>query len=812
MEMAKTHAEVERIPAVRPTPLTFLARYPRATAFSALVMLLMAAYANVIFGGASLVFSNNENFLDPRPMEQNYGPGFTPAAVWNDRNLLPTANFHDAGGPMWQWEPAGEFLRQALADGELPFWNPYRGGGTPEMANLIPGDFFPPYLLLVLLGNTVALKNAYFLLEILAAGLFTLLLLRRHGLHAAAAAGGAVAFMFCGAVSQNIGSFQGQAICGIPFAVYVARLFTENPGPRGAALLAIGWAFLALASFPPVLVGAFGFAAAYAVAMILFGDDEPAPGARPRALTWLAVGTALGIGLAAFAYFPAFAALRAAPQVARAYRHAADASSRPASVFQFASPVLMGGGEVFRSSPMPEPEGIHQPYVGVLPLLLCVMAVMPSDRTRRVFLAVIVVVGGVALAKTFGVPPVQWLSKLPVLRNIHFGNYLGSLLGFLFALGSACGLQTVLEGKSSPWRALVAGMGGALALGILWDFAAHHGVLTHPAGALWVREWRVAAVFIFLGSVALIVGGVAGARSAVRMGAVVFLLALLAVEMLHLTRYPRQQRWDVWRSPPPYVQRLLANPGYGRVFSAGLFTADAGSAFRIFQLDSMMAANPERIFELYRRYVAPYAFTFLREAERIPPEGVLDRANIEYLVLRKEMPKLASQLAQRSYETVYDDGFAQVFHRRGSPRYFFTSHYRVMDAPAALDALGSLDPGREIILEESRSIPSSPNSPADPAVEVVRFRRNGYTLRLDAPRGGHVYCSESFAEGWSAQVNGRPATILPANYAFRAVEVPRGPVTITFSYWPPWLTAGLLVTSLSWVVIAGILWWSRSLK
>jgi uncharacterized membrane protein YfhO len=60
-----------------------------------------------------------------------------------------------------------------------------------------------------------------------------------------------------------------------------------------------------------------------------------------------------------------------------------------------------------------------------------------------------------------------------------------------------------------------------------------------------------------------------------------------------------------------------------------------------------------------------------------------------------------------------------------------------------------------------------------------------------------LYASESFADGWTARVNGRPAEILAANYAFRAVAIPAGRAEIEFRYRPPGLTAGLAVSGAS---------------
>ena len=91
----------------------------------------------------------------------------------------------------------------------------------------------------------------------------------------------------------------------------------------------------------------------------------------------------------------------------------------------------------------------------------------------------------------------------------------------------------------------------------------------------------------------------------------------------------------------------------------------------------------------------------------------------------------------------------------------------------------------------------------------MSYRLNGFTLAVDAPRPGLVYASESVFDGWSATVNGSPAPILPANYAFRAVAVPAGQVRVEFRYWPPGLTLGLVVTSISGLAVGALFLFPR---
>jgi uncharacterized membrane protein YfhO len=89
-------------------------------------------------------------------------------------------------------------------------------------------------------------------------------------------------------------------------------------------------------------------------------------------------------------------------------------------------------------------------------------------------------------------------------------------------------------------------------------------------------------------------------------------------------------------------------------------------------------------------------------------------------------------------------------------------------------------------------------------VHVEAYHLNSVSLTVDAPRPGLVYAAESYFAGWTATVNGQPARILPANYAFRAVEVPAGPSRIEFHYWPPGLTAGLGVSGTSVLGLAAL--------
>jgi hypothetical protein len=293
---------------------------------------------------------------------------------------------------------------------------------------------------------------------------------------------------------------------------------------------------------------------------------------------------------------------------------------------------------------------------------------------------------------------------------------------------------------------------------------------------------------------------VATVRPSVRPAAVGALVVLVSAEGFFNNAYPSPAAWDIFDHPVPYVSVLKRDAGMKRVLPFGALSANLNSAFEIFSFGSLMTINPTRAYDLYRRYTEPPSWLFLRDGRRIPPEPVLDRVGIGFLAVRDVYQDVVKEAHSRGYAVRFNDGYAWLFERPTMPRFLFSSEYRVLRAPAVLSAIATAPP-REILIEQTPDFPSTANAPGDADVRVDAYRRNSATLTVDAPRPGLVYAAESYFDGWTATVNAKPARILAANYAFRAVEVPAGVSRIEFRYWPPGLTAGLSVTALSGIVL-----------
>jgi hypothetical protein len=765
-----------------------------------LLALLTATHYDVFFLGRSLVTSNYRNPLDPRPSQANYGPDFVPHEEWTRRNLVTYPNIRDPDATSLQWEPSTRFLKFALASGEWPFWDPYIAGGTPAMANLVPAFFFPPYLVVVLLGASIRLLNAYFLFILWGGAYFTFLFLRRHHMTFVAAMGGSLAMLFSGTMQQHVGTFIGQTAACLPLVLHATRVFLDNPNRRRAALLAATYAGTALASFPPVLVGIFGLAGLYMLVAVV----SEAGLQRRSVVLWWTIGVALAGGLVAFYYLPALVLRAASPQVSDLYKYAGSETMPVLNMYQLLSPTLMGGLQLYKNFVVPANVSAYLPYVGMSAIALAALAGTRAKCKSRTLLIACTLAMVLILLKLFGAPGVQWIGGLPVLSEIHIAHYFGIHVTFLVACLAALGLDSLWNGTPRPGRAFLVAL---LVIGMtesLWQIAESRRFFSSPFEAYWTQDWRVLATSTVVAATAIVVAALARHSRPIRAACAAVLIAAGMAEGIYNNWVPRPAAWSVFDHPPEYVRVVQHGGSPSRIFPAGALSANLNSALRIPSLASLMAFNPPRVYNLFVRYGSASLGVFMREPAKLPPDSVLDRANVGLIVTNRFATGIVTEAQARGYPSPYDDGLFVVFSRPSLPRYMFSSEYRVVPAKDALEAIAAPNP-REIVLESHPGFRSASNRTADPAVTVESFRLNSVVLGVDAPRPGLLYASESYFDGWTAAVNGVPTSILPANYAFRAVVVPEGRSRVEFRYWPPGLTSGCLATLASAAGVCALL-------
>ena len=84
------------------------------------------------------------------------------------------------------------------------------------------------------------------------------------------------------------------------------------------------------------------------------------------------------------------------------------------------------------------------------------------------------------------------------------------------------------------------------------------------------------------------------------------------------------------------------------------------------------------------------------------------------------------------------------------------------------------------------------------SVLITHYSLNHIELTADMPEPGFVVLADSYYPGWQATLDGEKTTIFRANSIVRAVYVPAGPHTLTFTFRPPdfFIGAGITVITL----------------
>jgi hypothetical protein len=119
----------------------------------------------------------------------------------------------------------------------------------------------------------------------------------------------------------------------------------------------------------------------------------------------------------------------------------------------------------------------------------------------------------------------------------------------------------------------------------------------------------------------------------------------------------------------------------------------------------------------------------------------------------------------------------------------------------------NFDPAAETLLEVPISHPQSPILNLQSL--ALQDGPNRVTIRaaLDAP--GYLVLADIRYPGWRATVDGEPAELLRANYAFRAVQLETGEHTVEMIYRPTSVLVGGALSLAALAVIAAGLVWAR---
>jgi hypothetical protein len=130
--------------------------------------------------------------------------------------------------------------------------------------------------------------------------------------------------------------------------------------------------------------------------------------------------------------------------------------------------------------------------------------------------------------------------------------------------------------------------------------------------------------------------------------------------------------------------------------------------------------------------------------------------------------------------------FALIEFTGALPRARLYSQWEVnTNATATLARLAdpAFDPHQSVMVFDPIAPPTTTASNAAPGtVAFAHYEPKRIELKVTAPTPSVLLLNDKFDPDWTVSVDGRPATVLRANFLMRGVQVPPGDHTIAFRY------------------------------
>jgi hypothetical protein len=688
------------------------------------------------------------------------------------------------------------FCINQLRRGALPIWDPYVHGGRSFVGEMQTSGFSPFNLLLALIPFDrhgllwPQVYHAYVALLHFLGALFMYALARYLRLSRFASLIAAICFSLTGYVSRLPWPDMIQSAILLPLVfLFLLRSLNElGIRPRRAVLNA---AFSGLMIGLSVLGGRIhvvmmqGFVVVSAVAFHIWSHRDRTDRHRSPEFNWrgglliTGVVIAFALGSGAIQLLPS---MEYSPRVIRglgAHSIAAESvipyaylSDHFLAPFGFVSLLIpfafngnLGPGEHF------------VPYIGVFPLLLCVVGIWKGWQycwTRYLFLLAL-------LSLMYAMGPFSGLhgvlyALVPRLWEMREASRLLYLTGFGMALLAGIGADRLLDSAAQqdtwqPLRRVFTWV--AIAASVFLGVPA---IFNRPD----LNYWIALSIVLILLSYGLFRYIIAGHRSsAIKL----VVLALIIVDVTPFdwtarnTTELNETGGNYWRrlaGASDAVQFLRKQPGFFRVHIDGPEPPNIGDSYSVFTTGGAGITDVYNFGRIRRRLDLYRAEYIMKPAASADPEPVFSDAN--WKIFRNPNVYPYGWIVHRvDVEPSKEKAFQYV----SDPKTDLHDH-AVVSTPLQekLDSAFTGEPE---------------------GVEIREYDSNRIRLSVIAHGRGLLVLSENFYPGWHARVNGQATQVHEVDGALRGVTVPGGKSEVELRYSPASLYVGVFLSVLSFL-------------
>jgi hypothetical protein len=181
-------------------------------------------------------------------------------------------------------------------------------------------------------------------------------------------------------------------------------------------------------------------------------------------------------------------------------------------------------------------------------------------------------------------------------------------------------------------------------------------------------------------------------------------------------------------------------------------------------------------------------------------EGLLDLANVRFVAQQSgRAQSIPGEFNWRrmQLEDEPDDSDAVFENSDALPRAFVVGQTRVLPKSAdVVAALAELRPREEALMPIEYLPPGTRAGFA--AARIVEYTPNRVVVEADLAGTGYLMLSDSWYPGWTATDNGKRTSVMPGDYAFRAIPLGPGVHRVEFRYLPVGLVGAVAASVMAW--------------
>jgi hypothetical protein len=514
------------------------------------------------------------------------------------------------------------------------------------------------------------------------------------------------------------------------------------------------------------------------------------------------------IGLSSLWLIPTLEMSRYTLRTGLSYQEAAAYALNPPQLIGLLVPNYFGRDPALHWGPW---DRVETGYLGILPLLLAVVALVLERRRSSRFLALLALVSFLLALGDNSVLH-GWLSLSPGFGQFRAPARYILLLDFALAALAAIGLHRLMQPLTDREELDLAVMLkiltwvlGGLAI-ISLPLAYHALLVTQDRNAEIFRRAQAAAdgvtTFALLAAAGLILLHLArlGRLRSTALGIGATLLIALDLFSLGANVDVGYQDPTAGFDHPEAVAFLQRDDSVNRVE----VTTDV---WHLWQPDLALLDGLYDAWGVYNPLTLADPTRFWQAA------GPRSNSSYNFLGIKYIVASKAGAPADGDIVPIFDtDPAINIYLNLAAlPRLLFVPEAISVDSHEAVwQALQAptFKPTQSVILEQLDQPPppdSQPGSdPVTPAtISLVQYDLHTVQVDLQSDFAGYLVLSDTYYPGWHAEIDGQPAPLYRANYAFRAVPVPAGNHTVRFSFEPFSWKVGLVVSGLTLLSLAG---------